>query len=281
MAYIKMALSGSGEGTRRRHSSASGAPAVGTARRAKGRVGEQLALAFPATWGGARAGAGRKRAERGNVPHRARPRHRWAEPVHVTLRARIAPLRSQHVFPTVRLALLRAARRDPDAFRLLHYSVQRDHVHLLVEARDERALSSGMRSIAIRVARYVNDLLRRRGALWADRWHGRALKTPREVRAVLVYVLANFRKHSRVRCRTGIDPYSSGEWFDGWRHWAPGEGRAPPWAELARWADWDRGAAGNGAGEASARVVATPRTWLARVGWRRRGPIALDEAPAA
>ncbi|HEV8549964.1 MAG TPA: transposase, partial [Polyangiaceae bacterium] len=108
------------------------------------------------------------------------------------MRARLAPLRSQHVFPSVRLALLRAARRDPEAFRVLHYSVQHDHVHLVVEARDQRALSRGMQGIAIRVARYVNDLLMRRGALWADRWHGRALKTPREVRNAIVYVLANF-----------------------------------------------------------------------------------------
>jgi len=241
-----------------------------------------MPLAFPATWGGARPGAGRKRAERGNVPHRARPRHRANEPVHVTLRARVAPLRSQLLFPTVRLALLRAARRAPDAFRLVHFSVQHDHLHLLVEARDEHALSSGMRSIAIRVARYVNELLRRRGALWADRWYGRALKTPREVRNALVYVLANFRKHSRCPQRAGIDPFSSGEWFEGWRGWAPSSGRAPPWAELVRWAEWMRAVAGGGVetADATARVVAPPRGWLLRVGWLRHGLIAVDEAPA-
>jgi len=76
----------------------------------------------------------------------------------VTLRARLAALRNQHVFPTVRLALAGAARRDPARFRLLHFSVQRDHLHLIVEAADERALSSGVRSVAIRVARYVNEL---------------------------------------------------------------------------------------------------------------------------
>jgi len=102
-------------------------------------------LAFPPTWGGARQGAGRKRVGRQNVPHRARSRHRAAEPVLLTLRARFAPLRSQHVFPSVRLALLRAARRDPQAFRLLQFSVQNNHLHLLVEARDTRALSSSHR----------------------------------------------------------------------------------------------------------------------------------------
>ena len=146
----------------------------------------------------------------------------------MTLRSRIAPLRSQYVFPTVRLALARAGRRDPERFRILHYSVQRDHVHLLVEAQDKGALSRGMRSVMIRVARYVNDLLARHGKLWADRWHGRALRTPREVRRALVYVLANFRKHARRRVPAGIDGFSSGARFDGWRGFAPHIGRAPP-----------------------------------------------------
>jgi REP element-mobilizing transposase RayT len=225
----------------------------------------QLALSFPATWGGARRGAGRKPSPRPPTPHRARPRHLASEPVHVTLRARLAPLRSQHLFPTIRLALLRAARRDPARFRLLHFSVQRDHVHLLVEASDKRALSSGVRGIAIRIARYVNDLLSRRGPLWGDRWHGRALTSPREVRSALVYVLPNFRKHASRPVPSGIDPFSSGAWFDGWQAWRPAE-RAPPFAQRPSWPNADC-------------PVSGARSWLARVGWRRRWLLSLDEAP--
>lgn len=187
----------------------------------------------------------------------------------MTLRSRLTCLRSQHVFSTVRLALVRAARRDPGCFRLVHFSVQRDHLHLVVEARDKRALSSGVRSIAIRVARYVNELLSRRGPLWADRWHGRALRTPREVRHAFVYVLANFRKHARRPLGAGIDPFSSGAWFDGWCDWAPSSGLPPPLAEPARCPSAD-----------SFPPVSAPRTWLARTGWRRRGLIALGECPS-
>ena len=68
----------------------------------------------------------------------------------------------------MRLAIVRAARIDPERFRIVHYSVQRDHLHLIVEAADARALSRGVRGLAIRMTRYVNDLLARRGALWAD-----------------------------------------------------------------------------------------------------------------
>jgi putative transposase len=235
----------------------------------------QLELRFPSTWGGARKGAGRKRLPHGNVPHRTRPVHRVAEPVHVTLRARLAPLRSQHLFPTVRLALLRASRREPQSFRILHYSIQHNHIHLIVEAQDERALSSGVRSIAIRVARYVNDLLRRRGSLWSDRWHGHALKTPREVRNAIVYVLANFRKHARTPRAPGIDPFSSGAWFDGWDDWSPRDGRAPPWAERAAWC----AARPQDGDEATACVVSTAQSWLGHVGWRQHGLVRLTETP--
>jgi REP element-mobilizing transposase RayT len=201
--------------------------------------------------------------------------HRAGEPVHVTLRARLSVLRSQYVFPTVRIALARGARRDEARFRLLHFSVQGDHVHLLVEAADKRALSSGVRSLAIRVALYVNELLMRRGSLWADRWHGRALKTPREVRNALGYVFGNFRKHAaRVNGRApmpaGIDPYSSAEYFDGFCEWSPASGVAPPFAERPLW---------RGPTTPDESPVTAPRTWLARTGWRRHGLLGVDEGP--
>lgn len=192
--------------------------------------------------------------------------------MHVTLRARIAPLRSQVVFPNVRLALVRASRRDPGRFRIVHFSAQRDHLHLVVEATDKRALSSGMRSVAIRIALYVNELLSRRGPLWAERWHGRALATPREVRAAIVYVLANFRKHARRALGPGLDPYSSAALFDGWRDWAPESGVPPPFAEPVRF--------GTTRTQALDRGDFAARTWLAHTGWRKRGLLRLDEAPS-
>ena len=236
----------------------------------------QLALPFQCGWGGARRNAGRKAGPRPKTLHRARPIHRAWQPVHVTLRARVAPLRSQFVYPSVRLALVRATGRAPAQFRIVHYSVQRDHVHLVVEAADKRALSSGVRSVMIRIARYVNDLLGRRGSFWADRWHGRALASPREVRAAIVYVLANFRKHARRAPRAGIDPYSSGPWFDGWREWRPDSGVPPPLAEHAPLPSEE-------CAETSAcgmRAWFAPQTWLTRVGWKRHGLVGVGDAPA-
>jgi putative transposase len=240
------------------------------ARTRRSRAESQLTLNFPSTWGGRRRGAGRPASPgRSPTPHRARPEHKARHPVHVTLRSAFRPLRSQHVLPTVRIALGRANRRDLERFRILHYSVQFDHIHLVVEASDKRALSSGVRSVAIRVARYVNELVGRKGALSSDRWFGRELTTPRQVRNVLMYVLANFRKHARSRVPAGVDPFSSGLEFDGWQGYSRRAGRSPPCSGRA---------IPRGPNEYS--ETAEPGTWLAARGWRVHGLLRIDEAPS-
>jgi putative transposase len=219
--------------------------------------GTQRHLPFTRTWGGQREGAGRKpAARRAGVAHRVRPEHKARHPVHVTLRAgqRLPSLRGQLVFFAIRRALTRASR---GWFRLLHFSVQSDHVHLLVEAHDQRALSRGMAGLAIRVARAVNRLLRRRGRFWSDRYHARSLRTPREVRNGIVYVLTNWMKHRRGFAM-GLDPRSSSRWFDGWKV-------LPDVGPLAEHLD--------------ECPVVGPRTWLAREGWRRHGLISSSETP--
>jgi putative transposase len=174
-----------------------------------------------------------------------------AHPVHVTLRAVAALrcLRAPRVFPAVRGALAAASRAD---FRVVDYSVQGDHVHLIAEAADRRSLASGIRGLAIRLARAVNRALGRRGRVWADRYHARALSTPRAVRNALVYVLMNFKKHGVVG--TERDPCSSAGWFSGFRALPKAPASGP-------------------------RPVATARTWLARIGWRRHGLIDAGERP--
>lgn len=224
---------------------------------------KQLALPLPSSWGGRRKGAGRKAAPGpGRVAHRARPAHRAAHPVHVTLSSKLSSLRSQFVFPTLRLAIgsLRRARSNP--FRIVHFSVQSNHIHLIVEAESRAALSSGLRSLVVRIALQVNRLLMRRGTFWADRWHGRALTSPRAVRRVLVYVLANFRKH-QPKCPALLDPCSSARYFDGYADLA----RAPPGAGATL--------------EVDSPPVFPPRTWLLATGWKRHGLIATSERPAS
>jgi REP element-mobilizing transposase RayT len=222
---------------------------------------KQLSLPLTSGWGGRRARAGRKRANpdaRPSVPHRSRGPHRSGEPVHVTLRAQrgMPSLRAELGLRVLQAAIERSQRA---AFRITHFSIQRDHVHLLIEASDGAALASGMRGLVIRMARRLNAALRRRGSIWADRWHGRALSSPREVRNALAYVLLNARKHQGIPC--GLDPCASVVWSadafadrvyrDGLRLLAAE--RAPP--------------------------VALPRTWLLSAGWRRHGLLGVRDFP--
>jgi REP element-mobilizing transposase RayT len=217
-----------------------------------------------AGWGGARPGAGRKpKGERAGTPHRALLKHRPGEPVLATLRASYQPLRTPANFAAIRAAIAGASQREPARFRVVQFSVTDDRLHLIVEAADERALSAGMRSVSIRIARALNQLLERKGKIWADRWHGRALRTPKDVRRALVYVLANFRLHARHAPPPGIDPFSSAAWFDGFRNHAgalPYAGRPLP-----------------DAGERP--PVSPPRSRLLASGWRKHGLIGLSEAP--
>jgi REP element-mobilizing transposase RayT len=174
----------------------------------------------------------------------------------------------QRDVPSLRCrAFVREARRsfasacERGSFRLVHFSIQRDHLHLLVEADDARALGRGMKSIAARVARCVNQVFRRTGAALLGRYYVRALRTPREVRNAIAYVLLNARKHWKQRFGSAppvrIDDASSGAWFTGWVHRnQPVSASEPP-------------------------PVAGARTWLLRVGWRRHGAIDPREVPGA
>jgi REP element-mobilizing transposase RayT len=189
--------------------------------------------------------------------------------VHVVLRSKFRPLRSQFTFPTVEQALARATRTRL-GFRVVHFSVQHDHLHLIVEASSKRALSRGMQGLAIRIARRLNLLVNRSGKVWADRFFARALTSPRSVRNALAYVLNNFRKH-RARGAARIDPYSSAPYFDGFRELrglAPRDALRTPTLPLA-----PRGL--SPPKTARAAPVVAPKTWLARIGWRRAGLLGI------
>jgi hypothetical protein len=149
---------------------------------------------------------------------------------------------------------------------LIHFSIQSNHLHAIVETEGQPALSRAMQGIGVRIARRVNERLRRRGAFFADRYHARALRTPREVRSALVYVLQNHKHHAKGVWPAAhvlvLDPISSAAYFDGFTRpvtrW-PRSGFLPP----------------------KDAPAVSPKTWLLRVGWRRLGLIRPGEAPAS
>ncbi len=223
------------------------------------------------SWGGPRPGAGRKRqGPRPRVSHRTRAALAARFPVLITVRvsAGLASFRRRDIFAVVRGAL--ACGKARFGCRVVHWSVQSNHLHLLVEAQGRTSLSRGMQGLLVRIAKRVNHHLARRGSVFADRYHDRILRSPREVRHALAYVLNNGLRHGlrfvqrlrdalREHRVPALDPCASGRYFDGWRRHpdvplpvAP-DHHDPP--------------------------VASARTWLLRIGWRRHRLLTLDEVP--
>lgn len=213
-------------------------------------------------WGGRRPGAGRKPGPKPRVRHRSRERLAGRFPCHVTLKVRedVPALRTVKLVRELEHSFADGC--DRGDFRLVHYSLQEDHAHLIVEAKDRSALGRGIKAIGARLARAVNRVFERRGRVLADRYHMRVLRTPRDVRNALAYVLLNARRHAAKAGRklakaVRIDPASSGHWFDGWR-WRPREGIAPAGVPIP---------------------VAAAHSWLLCEGWRRRGLLDPNEVP--
>jgi REP element-mobilizing transposase RayT len=180
------------------------------------------------------------------------------------MRQGIPSRRSERLVRELRHSLAAACERGE--FRVAHYSIQRDHAHLIVEARGREALARGMKCIAARLARAVNRVFARSGPVLDGRFHHRVLRTPREVRNALAYVLLNARRHFAKRSGgrrppVRLDAASSARWFDGWKQaWRARLG--PPVEEPG-----------------APREVAAAHTWLLRVGWRRHGLVDPSEVP--
>jgi putative transposase len=181
--------------------------------------------------GGPRRGSGRPRGNR--TSHAARPQFHKPTPAHVTLRMKphVWNLRSRRCYSRIRAAFENA--RGRFGARLVEYSVQGNHLHLIIEADDSAALSRGMQGLTIRIAKALNALMGRAGTVFDDHYFARLLKTPTELVRAIRYVLDNAARHFG---EAGADPFSS--------------------AALAK----------------DAAEVAAPVGWLLRIGLRRAAP---------
>jgi REP element-mobilizing transposase RayT len=222
-------------------------------------------LPFRPAHGGARAGAGRKPKIPGRpgVDHRQRSPLPQRFPVHVTMKLRtgLPRLRSGREYTALRAAFAAGCARNLSGrFRLCHYAVLNDHLHLICEAEGRTALVRGLQGLLIRIAKALNKLWSRRGSVFADRYHDHILKSPREVRNALRYVFGNGKKHAaegrEIRVPQAIDTFTSAPWFSGFR-------------ERIRIKGID----------AVVRPVTFARTWLLTEGWLRHGRLSVHEAP--
>ncbi|MGH9884135.1 MAG: transposase [bacterium] len=211
---------------------------------------------------------------RAGSPHKVRPELKARHPVHIVLRVvpAVGNLRRRSTYKAVREATLTTARRED--FRIVHLSIQRNHLHLLVEADHKGALASGMQGFQISAAKHLNAAIsknrsgsRRRGPVFPDRYHAEIITTPTQARHALNYVINNWRKHREDRAEMArnwkIDPFSTAITFPGWAEYGdhPFLWRGPPTYDPL--------------------VVYQPRTWLLREGYKRGGPpLSVREVPS-
>jgi hypothetical protein len=195
-------------------------------------------------------------------------------------------LRQPQLFAAFRAA---AARSQRAAFRITDFTIEPTHGHFIVEAADARALANGARALAIRLTLAVRRVVGHRGPVWADRYHAHELRSPREYRNALAYVLNNWKKH--VRAVGDMDAYSSAPWCSAWSElakqvndgWAGAQpGVVEPW--IARGPQVPVGLSAREADTTPLCPVVPSGTWLGTVGWRERsgpGPIELGECPVS
>ena len=228
----------------------------------------------------------KKRGRKPNGPragesHLKRRRLGPRSALHIVLRVEraVGSLRKRFMYRALREATIAVAKRElayaevKGAFRIVHLSIQRTHVHLLVEADNRKALSEGMRCFGISAAKHINREFsakaklakRRRGRVFADRYHEELIKTPYQARRALAYVLNNWRKHredqAEYTASWNVDPFSSGFQFLGWKERENAE------------VFW------RGRDTYDPLAVYLPKTWLLSQGWLKHGRISFYEVP--
>lgn len=222
--------------------------------------------------GGKRKGAGRKpKGARAGSRHEERPDVDAKNALHVVLRVvpAVGNLRRRDVYRAMREATIVAAVRE--RIRIVHISLQRNHVHMLIEAENKQVLALGVQGFQISAARNINTLLgvdqyrRRRGPVFADRYHLEVITSPTRARHALSYILNNWRKHREdqqglARTRL-VDPFSSAVSFPGWKEL---EEKDFMWPIRETY---------------DPLMVRRPQSWLLREGWQLCGSVSAREVP--
>ena len=250
------------------------------------------------TRGGIRPGAGRKKTLLGQPNHIAREKVTARTPVHITLKldtrlfgkpdrvrgAEFSSLRHRDYLVMFADAV-RGAKNS--GLRVQHYSIQKNHIHLIAEADSASAFQKGMQSLTISLGKRLRNRLQlTNGKIFLGRYHAHVLKTPTEVKSALLYVLQNTSRHwekarqenfavgnsgSEVSKTKVIiqDPFSSVQSFA-----SPSKlfGAMAETREAKKYFAGRRHLTQESAGD----FLSAPKSWLLANGWTRRGNRALS-----
>jgi REP element-mobilizing transposase RayT len=171
----------------------------------------QSELVFPNGWGGWRKGSGPRKRKSG-VAHVTRPRAKKSDVMPLTwkLRKELPSLRNnstaRRLDGSTARAIFDALRKAKLAgLRVIHFSIQNDHIHMIVEAPNRELLANSMRGLGCRIAKALNKVWGRTGKVFAERFHQVLLEGFQQVRNALRYVLNNHLKRKQESASDGSD----------------------------------------------------------------------------
>lgn len=213
---------------------------------------KQLEMNGLAGWGGKRKGAGRKNRS-GTLNHLKRQRVNPKAPIHVTMKLRegLPNIQCPEMHEKFKSGLRKAKALG---LRVIHYTVERNHIHMMIECSNNSSLSRGMKSLGASFGRAIRAFAGGKGPVFKERFHMRVVKTPMEVRNVIAYVLTNTSKHHKMA--PGPTPYSSGMYFSEWKKLL-GRRAGPVLREFVPITT------------DLPEFLCEPKSWLAREGWRK------------
>lgn len=219
---------------------------------------KQIELFLNKGHGGWRSNAGRKRQDTSLQLHIARENFDPKHPIHVNIKVQkdIPNLRTKNHFKLVKRAILTARKKG---LRIVHFCVQKNHLHLLIESDSKKSLATGMQSFCTSLARSLNHALKRKGRVFVDRYHPHILKTLKEVKNSLHYIYNNFAKHSKTP--HAFDPYSSFICF--------GDKHRPGFSKIDTYSQFRSHAARDDYKTKMQELVNEAKTWHLNVGWKK------------
>jgi REP element-mobilizing transposase RayT len=166
-------------------------------KKSKIRKGKQLSITNP-------KGAGRKAIHDIGIRHIKRTMITRSTPLHLTIKLKKAQIQNKTILKALKHAILRARLAK---LKIIHFSMEHDHVHFYVECESNEILSKGMKALGVSFAKKINKYFKSRGQVYKTRFHLRILKSASEVKNVLNYILKNGIKHRRTK--SVFDEYNS------------------------------------------------------------------------
>lgn len=141
-------------------------------------------------------GAGRPAIHDRGIRHIARDKVTKHTSLHLTIKIERlkAGLRNKDVLKQLHDSIKKARKIG---LRVIHYTLEFDHVHLLVEVDSNQQLAKGMQSFGISFSKGINKIKAQVGKVFKTRYHFRKLKSPNEIKNVIFYILGNSLKHKK------------------------------------------------------------------------------------